>query len=88
MREFDVRNVTQAKINLVKELFEGDRWMQSEMTDRHKGIAAESSFSLAMFRWVHKIIQFVEVSNKLDKIGISEIDSRIEKAQELIKQID
>ena len=58
------------------------------MVTRHLGIAAESSFSLAMFRWVHKIIQFVEVAHKLDKIGISEIDSRIEKAQDLIQQID
>lgn len=87
METFDVRSVTKAQISLVRQIFEGDPWMQTEMLTRHKGIAAESSFSLAMFRWVHKIIQFVEIAHKLDKIGIGEIDSRIRKADNLIQQI-
>ena len=49
------------------------------MVDRHKGIATESSFSLAMHRWVNTIIEFISVVEQMDKIGIVEIDAKIEK---------
>lgn len=61
MEDFDIRSVKKANIDLIREMYHGDIWMQSEMVDRHKGIATESAFSLAMFRWVNKIIEFLDV---------------------------
>lgn len=60
-------------------MYEGDPWMQTEMRDRHKGIAAESTFSLAMHRWVNKVIEFIDVVEGLDEIGINEIESKAER---------
>lgn len=57
--------------------------MSTEMVDRHKGIKTESAFSLAMFRWVNKIIEFVKVSNALEQIGIKEVEVKIEKLKNL-----
>ena len=48
--------------------------MQQEMRYRHKGIAAESKFSLAMHRWVNKIVEVSDVVARLDWIGIAEIE--------------
>lgn len=57
-----------------------DRFMQSEMTTRHMGIAAESNFCLQMWKWCHKTIEFVDISQKLGKIGISAIEDRMSRA--------
>lgn len=54
--------------------------MQSEMTTRHMGIAAESNFCLQMWKWCHKTIEFVDISQKLGKIGISAIEDRMSRA--------
>jgi len=48
---------------------------------RHKGIAAESSFALQMYRWTNKVIEFVDISRKLAKIGIVEIEEGMLRAQ-------
>lgn len=61
MQSFDIRSVTQADVQLIRTMYHGDIWMQHEMVDRHKGIATESAFSLAMHRWVNKIIEFMDV---------------------------
>ena len=53
------------------------------MVDRHKGIKTESAFSLAMFRWVNKILEFAKVAVKLDDIGINEIENKIESLKAL-----
>ena len=60
-------------------MYRGDIWMSREMVDRHKGIKTESVFALAMFRWVNKILEFVKIAQRLDKIGIVEIDTKIDK---------
>lgn len=52
------------------------------MVDRHKGIATESAFSLAMFRWANHIIEFIDVVHKLDEIGIVEIESKVNRFKE------
>ena len=59
-------------------MYEGDIWMQSERVNRHKGIAKESSFALAMYRWVNKIIEFIDVVQEMDQIGIVDIDRKVE----------
>lgn len=51
--------------------------MQTERVTRHKGISAESWFSVCMFRWANHIMQFVDLSRKLDKIGIKEIEDKM-----------
>ena len=51
--------------------------MQAERVSRHYGIAAESNFSLQMFRWANKIIEFVDITKKLEKIGIYELENRM-----------
>ena len=56
--------------------------MQQEMVDRHKGIATESSFSLAMYRWVNKIIEFISVVQQMEMIGIVEIEAKINKLKQ------
>ena len=61
LESFDVRTVKKEDVELIRQMYAGDRWMQSEMVDRHKGIATESAFSLAMFRWVNHIIEFMDV---------------------------
>ena len=52
------------------------------MVDRHKGIATESAFSLAMYRWVNKIIEFISVVEQMDQIGIVEIEAKINKLRQ------
>ena len=52
------------------------------MVDRHKGIATESAFSLAMYRWVNKIIEFMSVVEQMDQIGIVEIEAKINKLRQ------
>ena len=49
------------------------------MVDRHKGIAAESDFALQMHRWANKIIEFIGVVQKMDQIGIVEIEVKMQK---------
>ena len=61
MQGFDIRSVRLEDVKLIQTMYEGDIWMQHEMVDRHKGIATESSFSLAMHRWVNTIIEFISV---------------------------
>ena len=61
--------------------------MQHEMVDRHKGIATESSFALAMHRWVNKIIEFISVVTQMEQIGIVEIDSKVEKLKQFKTEI-
>ena len=60
-------------------MYENDIWMSAEMVDRHKGIASESTFALAMYRWVNKVIEFIDVVEGLDQIGIAEIESKMER---------
>ena len=60
-------------------MYKDDIWMRREMLNRHKGIKTESVFSLAMYRWVNKILEFVNVAEGLDKIGIVEIETKINK---------
>ena len=60
-------------------MYKGDKWMDGEKVTRHKGIAVESSFSLAMYRWVNKIIDFVKVAEEMNEIGINEIEAKIDK---------
>lgn len=79
LEKFDVRSVREKDIVLIKEMYEGDIWMSAEMIDRHKGIKTESAFSLAMWRWVNKILEFVKISEKLDKIGIVEVEAKIDQ---------
>lgn len=62
MKQFDIRTVRKQDIELVREMYKGDKWMAKEKVDRYKGIASESKFSLAMYRWVNKIIEFVSVT--------------------------
>ena len=78
---FDIRTVRKKDIQLIKEMYEGDKWMKEEKVTRHKGIAVESSFSLAMYRWCNTIIEFVSITEKMDQIGINEIESKIELAK-------
>ena len=59
-------------------MYKDDIFMSGEMVNRHYGIAAESRFSAAMFKWVNKIIEFVKVAQELKNIGIYEIEIRIE----------
>ena len=59
-------------------MYQNDRWMGGEKVTRHKGIAVESSFSLAMFRWVNKIIDFIKVTEEMNEIGINEIEGKID----------
>ena len=61
--------------------------MQSEMVDRHKGIATESAFTLAMFRWVNHIIELIDVVNQLDEIGIINLEAKVEKLKHRKAQI-
>jgi hypothetical protein len=51
--------------------------MQAERVSRHFGIERESMFALCMFRWANHIMQFVDLSRKLDKIGIKEIEDKM-----------
>ena len=74
--------MTRADISLIREMYHGDIWMQHEMVDRHKGIATESAFSLAMYRWVNKIIEFISVVEQMDQIGIVEIEAKINKLRQ------
>ena len=60
-------------------MYAGDIWMQHEMVDRHKGIATESAFSLAMYRWVNKIIEFISVVQEMEEIGIIETEAKVIK---------
>ena len=62
-------------------MYHQDIWMSREMVDRHKGIATESSFSLAMYRWAKLIIEFLGVVHKMDDIGINEFEAKITKMQ-------
>ena len=57
--------------------------MSDEKVTRHKGIAVESSFSLAMYRWANKIIEFVKVTEQMNEIGINEIELKIEESKTL-----
>ena len=68
-------------------MYENDIWMSAEMVDRHKGIATESAFALAMYRWVNKIIEFIGVVEKMDEIGINEIESKMTKLKDFRTQI-
>ena len=87
MQQFDIRAVRREDIELIQTMYEHDIWMQYEMVDRHKGIATESSFSLAMYRWVNTIIEFISVVEQMDKIGINEIDAKIEKLRSFQSQM-
>ena len=69
-------------------MYYGDRWMQGDMVTRHKGIATESAFSLAMFRWVNHIIEFIDVVHQLDEIGIVEIEKKVERLKQRKAQIE
>ena len=77
MKQFDIRSLRKADVRLVRKMYEGDVWMQSEMVNRHKGIAKESNFALAMFRWVNTVMEYMEVVERMDKIGIVEIDAKV-----------
>ena len=48
------------------------------MVTRHKGIAAEGKFSAACFKWSNKIIEFVKVAKDMDRIGICDIETKID----------
>ena len=56
--------------------------MQHEMVDRHKGIASESAFSLAMHRWANKVIEFIKVVQQLDQTGMAEIEAKATKLRQ------
>ena len=58
------------------------------MVTRHKGIKTESAFSLAMFRWVNKIIEFMEVVRQMNQIGIVEFEGKIERLRQYKNQIE
>ena len=34
-----------------------------------------------MFRWVNKIIEFIQLTREMDKIGINELDEKVKVAQ-------
>ena len=78
MSSFDIRTVRKLDIDLIRKMYQGDKWMTGEKVTRHKGIAVESSFSLAMFRWVNKIIDFIKVTEQMNEIGIKEIEVKID----------
>ena len=79
LQNFDVRTVRRRDVQLIRKMYENDIWMSAEMVDRHKGIASESTFALAMYRWVNKVIEFIDVVEGLDQIGIAEIESKMER---------
>ena len=79
LHQFDIRSVRKADVKLVRRMYEGDIWMQAEMVNRHKGIAKESNFSLAMFRWVNTVMEYIELVERMDQIGIVEIDARADR---------
>ena len=79
LQNFDVRTVRRQDVQLIRKMYENDIWMSAEMVDRHKGIASESTFALAMYRWVNKVIEFIDVVEGLDQIGIAEIESKMER---------
>lgn len=58
------------------------------MVDRHKGIATESAFSLAMFRWANKIIEFIRVVRQIQEIGIIEIEAKVTGLTQFRSQIE
>ena len=58
------------------------------MVDRHKGIATESSFSLAMYRWANLILEFLKVVHKMDDIGINEFEAKVSKMQAFKTEIE
>lgn len=74
-----MRTVRRRDVQLIRKMYENDIWMSAEMVDRHKGIASESTFALAMYRWVNKVIEFIDVVEGLDQIGIAEIESKMER---------
>ena len=74
-----MRTVRRQDVQLIRKMYENDIWMSAEMVDRHKGIASESTFALAMYRWVNKVIEFIDVVEGLDQIGIAEIESKMER---------
>ena len=87
LQEFDIRTVRKQDVDLIRKMYEGDIWMQQEMVDRHKGIAAESGFALQMHRWANKIIEFISVVQSMDQIGIVEIETKIQKLLHFKNQI-
>ena len=42
LQQFDIRTVKKSQVDLILSMFDGDRFMGTEMVDRHKGIAKES----------------------------------------------
>ena len=74
-----MRTVRRRDVQLIRKMYENDIWMSAEMVDRHKGIASESTFALAMYRWVNKVIEFIDVVEGLDQIGIAEIEPKMER---------
>lgn len=78
---FDVKTVTKKDIQLVKKIMD-DPWMQNEMTTRHLGIAAESNFGLQLFKWTRKIIEFVDITSRLDSLGIRQIEAKMTRAKQ------
>ena len=75
LNSFDVRSVQKSQIDLIKAIYKDDPFMQAERVSRHYGIYMESNFSTQMFRWVNDIIKFVDLTRKLEKIGIYDIEN-------------
>jgi hypothetical protein len=55
--------------------------MKGEMTTRHLGIAAESNFSLQMWKWVTSTMQLLEACDQLKDIPATKIYEMGERAQ-------
>lgn len=65
--------------------------MIAERVSRHYGIERESRYALLMFRWANHVIEFLELTRKLEKIGIYEIENRMlsykQKRQDIQKAV-
>ena len=52
------------------------------MRTRHYGIRAECNLSLQLWKWTNKIVEFVEVTERLKRFGIADIEDKATRAQQ------
>ena len=64
LETFDVRQLKKPQIDLVKEMFANDQYMDFNLIFR------ESRQCGHLFNWVINILEFFEVNNKMMTIGI------------------
>lgn len=80
LKGISLAQVKQADIAIVERILDC-RYMQAEMTTRHLGIAAESNFSLQMWKWTKSVLSLIGAADTMRGMPLKKIVDKADYAE-------